>query len=272
MNCPYCQSILFTQLKRTTSLGYTIFRCKACKRDYNERTGTPFNHLQVPTDIVFEVLLCRVCYKLSYRDVAEYFLFRGFEFTHETVRDWEEQFLPLFTDQIRAKRKGKVGKIWKIDETYVRVKEVWCYLYRGIDEYGNLMDVRLSKTRDMEGTKAFFARARTIAEDIPERVQTDGLASYPRAVEEELGEEVKHEVLPCTANAVEQSHRGIKHRYFPMMGFGEFEAAQRFCQAFDEVRNFLRHRSQMAEVVSLNERRERFLSKVSELEEIFLAG
>jgi hypothetical protein len=57
-----------------------------------------------------------------------------------------------------------------------------------------------------------------------------------------------------------------------MMGFGEFEAAQRFCQAFDEVGNCLRPRSQMAEVVSLSERRERFLSKVSELEEIFLAG
>lgn len=134
------------------------------------------------------------------------------------------------------------------------------------------MDVRLSKTRDMEGTKAFFASARKMADEILERVQTDGLASYPRAVEEELGEAVEHEVLPYTANAVEQSHRGIKQRYYPMMGFGEFEAAQRFYQAFDEVRNFLRARSRMIEVVSLNERRERFLSKVSELEEIFLAA
>ncbi len=209
---------------------------------------------------------------LSFRDVAEYFLYRGFEFTHETVRDWEEHFLPLFTEQIRAKRHGKVGKIWKVDETYVRLKGEWCYLYRGIDESGNLVDVRLSKTRDMEGTKAFFARARKITDEIPERVQTDGLASYPRAIEAKLGEQVEHEVLPCTANAVEQSHRGIKQRYYPMMGFGEFEAAQRFCQAFDEVRNFLRPRSRMTEVVSLNERRERFLSKVSELEKIFFAA
>ena len=87
-----------------------------------------------------------------------------------------------------------------------------------------------------------------------------------------LGEEVKHEVLLCTANVVEQSHQGIKHRYSPMMGFGEFEAAQQFCQAFDEVRNFLRPRSRMAEVVSLDERRERFLIKVSELEEMFLTA
>lgn len=272
MNCPECQSTLFTQLKRTTSLGYAIFHCNSCQRDYNERTGTPFNRLEVPTDIVFEVLLCRVRYKFSYRDVAEYFLLRGFEFTHETVRDWEERFLPLFTEQIRVKRHGKVGKVWKVDETFVRLKGAWCYLYRGIDEHGNLVDVRLSKTRDMEGTKAFFARTREIADVIPERVQSDGLASYPRAIKEELGEAVEHQVLPCSANAIEQSHRGIKHRYYPMMGFGEFEAAQRFCQAFDEVRHFLRARSRMTGVVSLNERRERFLSKVSELEEIFLTA
>jgi transposase-like protein len=271
MDCPYCQSKLFTQLKRTTSWGYTIFRCQSCRRNYNERTDTTFNRIEVPTDIVFEVLLCRIRYKLSYRDVSEYFLFRGFEFSHETVRDWEERFLPLFTDQIRAKRKGKAGKIWKVDETYVRVKGEWCYLYRGIDENGNLVDVRLSKTRDMDGTKAFFARAIEIGENIPERVQTDGLASYPRAIEEELGKEVKHKVLPCTANEIEQSHRGIKHRYYPMMGFGEFDAAQRFCQAFDEVRHFLRPRSRMGEVVSLSERREQFQNKVSELKEIFLA-
>ncbi len=122
MNCPYCLSTLFTQLKRTTNLGYDIFHGHSCQRDYNERTGTPFNLIEVPTDIVFEVLLCRVRYKLSYRDVAEYFLFRGFEFTHETVRDWQERFLPLFTEQIRSKPQGKIGKIGKIWKTYVRVQ------------------------------------------------------------------------------------------------------------------------------------------------------
>lgn len=62
----------------------------------------------------------------------------------------------------------------------------------------------------MEGTKSFFARAREISDDFPERVQTDGLTSYPRTIKEELGEDVKHKVLLCTANPIEQSHRGIK--------------------------------------------------------------
>jgi putative transposase len=102
-----CNSSQFSQLQRTTSLGYQVFRCKSCHRTYNEPSDTPFNFVEVPTDIIFQVILCRVRYKLSYRDVAKFFLLRGFEFTHETVRDWEERFLPHFTEQIRTKRKGK---------------------------------------------------------------------------------------------------------------------------------------------------------------------
>ena len=157
-----------------------MFRCKICRRTYNEQTGTPFNFIEVPTDILFQVLLCRVRYKLSYRDVAEFFLIRGFAFTHETVRDWEARFLPHVIDQLRAKRKGHVGKVWHVDETWIRVKGQWCYLYRGIDEEGNLVDVRLSATRDMAGTKAFFAQAAELHESTPETVATDGLAAYPR--------------------------------------------------------------------------------------------
>ncbi len=92
-----------------------MFRCKSCRRTYNERTLTPFNFVEIPTDIIFQVLLSRVRYKLSYRDVAESFLLRGFQFTHETVRDWEVKFLPHFTQQIRTKRKGKIGQIWLVD-------------------------------------------------------------------------------------------------------------------------------------------------------------
>ena len=120
--------------------------------------------------------------------------------------------------------------------------------------------------------KAFFAQAIGLHEDAPEKVATDGLASYPRAITEELGEAVEHEVRPCTANPVEQSHRPVKHRYYPTLGFGEFEAAQRFCQAVDEVGNFLRPQTRMAEVVCLAECRERFIKGVEELESLFQAA
>ncbi len=95
--------------------------------------GTPFNSLELPTDIVFEIVLCRLRYKLSLRNLAEMFLLRGFEFTHEAVREWEERFAPLLAEHIRRKRKGKMGRRWYVDETYLKVKGKWCYLYRAID-------------------------------------------------------------------------------------------------------------------------------------------
>src|SRR4051794_17909423 len=95
MVCPHCQSSQLRNLKRRTELGYAIFHCGGCGRKSNERTGTPFNYLELPTDIVFEIVLCRLRYKLSLRNLAEMFLLRGFEFTHEAVRDWQERFAPL---------------------------------------------------------------------------------------------------------------------------------------------------------------------------------
>src|SRR3954449_7196048 len=133
MICPHCQSPQLQKLKHTTELGYAAFRCRACRRKCNERTGTPFNFLELPTDIVFEIVLCRLRYKLSLRDLPEMYLLRGFEFTHEAVREWEERFAPLLAEHIRRKRKGKVGRRWYVDETYLKVNGKWCYLYRAID-------------------------------------------------------------------------------------------------------------------------------------------
>ena len=87
MNCPHCASTVTKERTKKTSLGYRTFCCSDRKRTFNERTGTPFNHLEYPTDIVLLVVLWRLRYKLSLRDLAEMFLERGFEFTHEAVRD-----------------------------------------------------------------------------------------------------------------------------------------------------------------------------------------
>ncbi len=84
MACPYCQGDATQELERATALGYRLFRCRPCRRTFNERTGTPFNHLQVPTDVALLVVLWLLRYKLSLRDRVEMFLTRGFTFTHET--------------------------------------------------------------------------------------------------------------------------------------------------------------------------------------------
>jgi transposase-like protein len=269
MNCPHCHCTRTTQLQHTTDLGYAVFRCTGCDRTFNERTGTSFNFLEVPTDIVFQVLFCRLRYKLSYRETAELFLLRGFDFTHETVRDWEERFTPVLAEELRIKRKGNLGKVWHVDETYLKIKGQWCYLYRAIDQEGTLVDSRLSEQRDMAAAKAFFTQAKDIA-GTPERVITDGHTPYPRAIAEVLGSEVVHSQVDCRANPIEQDHRGIKHRYYSMLGFGEFTAAQRFCRAFEEVRQFLRPRQRMGQFVSLAQRRAHFLVRVAQLQGLFV--
>ena len=104
-------------------------------------TGTPFNDLQYPTDIVLLAVLWRLRYKLGFRDVAELLLQRGFEVTHETICAWEVRFAPLLADQLRAKPgAGQAGGSWYLDETYVKVAGRWCYLYRAIDREGVLLD------------------------------------------------------------------------------------------------------------------------------------
>jgi putative transposase len=83
MNCPHCRSLSTTHLAGNTSLGYHTLRCLQCKHKFNERTGTLFNQLQFPTDVVLLVVLWRLRYKLSLRDLSEMFLVRGFEFIKE---------------------------------------------------------------------------------------------------------------------------------------------------------------------------------------------
>ena len=192
MNCPSCKSTKTTEQNKKTALGYRTFRCSECRVRFNERSSTPFNNLQVPTDIVLLVVLWRLRYKLSLRDLAEMFLERGFEFTHETVRDWEARSAPHITQQLRAKRKGKAGKSWFCDETYLKINGKWHYLYRAVDRDGNLIDSMLSETRDMAAAKRFFKQAKEVTGCKPERMTTDRRPSYPRAIRRTLGRKVTH--------------------------------------------------------------------------------
>jgi len=91
------------------------------------RTGTPFNRLPYPTDVVCLVVLWRFRYKLSLRDLAEMFVQRGVVFTHEAVRAWERQLTLQLIETLCKRRHGKVGNSWDVDETSVRVQGQWRY-------------------------------------------------------------------------------------------------------------------------------------------------
>jgi len=265
MNCPHCSSSRIQHLSQSTALGYSRFHCSGCQRNFNERTGTPFNYLDYPTDIVLLVVVWRLRYRLTLRDLAEMFLERGFQFTHEAVREWEERFAPLVTDKLRKRRRGQAGKSWHVDETYIKVKGRWCYLYRAIDKDGQLIDSMLSPKRDLKAATRFFKRALDVVGHQPDRVTTDGYDVYPKAIEDELGEKVTHRTSQYLNNGLEQDHRGIKQRIRGMRGFKCFPAASRFCTAFDELRNYLRPRERMRQSVSPSVQRTLFLERWSDL-------
>ena len=111
MTCPHCASSDTGERRERTKLGYRRFRCCECRREFNERTGTRFNHLQYPTDVVCLVVLWRLRYKLSLRDLPEMFLERGMVFTHEAVREWEAQLAPLLSETLRKHRRGRIGDL-----------------------------------------------------------------------------------------------------------------------------------------------------------------
>jgi transposase-like protein len=157
-------------------------------------------------------------------------------------------------------------RCWHVDETYVKVAGAWCYLYRAID--GTLVDVYLSETRDI--AKAFLRSAKSVTQVEPEQVTTDGHTSYPNA--EELGNDVNHRTSQYKNNVIEQDHRGIKGRYRSMRGFKNFDAAHRFCRAFDEIRNFLRPTCYINQNVSLAHRRAIHVRRVAALRDLISAA
>jgi transposase-like protein len=182
-----------------------------------------------------------------------------------------QTFPPLITDQVRTKRRGQAGASWYVDETYLKVQGKWCYLYRAIDQDGNVVDAMLSEKRTMETAQRFFQQAVDVVGHTPEQVTTDGHTSYPPAIHETMGSHVQHRTNKYLNHRLEQDHRGIKQRYYPMRGFGTVEASARFCCAFDELRTYLRPRSTMGEVVSLLEQRQAFFQRIAALQTLIQA-
>jgi len=102
-----CGSAEVTEWRDRTALGYRRFRCRACGRGFNERSSGLLNRAQYPSDVIALVVLWRLRYRLTLRDVAEMFLLRGIVFTHKAVREWEAKLAPVLAGELRQRRRGK---------------------------------------------------------------------------------------------------------------------------------------------------------------------
>ena len=203
MRCVGCGSAAITERPERTAQGYRRFRCRTCGKQFNERSGTLLNRAQYPSGVIALVVLWRLRYKLSLRDLPEMLALRGVVFSHEAVREWEAKLTPALAEELRRKRRGKAGQSWYVDETYLKVAGRWCYLYRAIDSSGALVDVLFSEHRDMEAARAFVRSAKAVTGVTPDRVTTDGHDSYPRAIRTELGKSVRHRTSRTMNNRIE---------------------------------------------------------------------
>jgi transposase-like protein len=270
-----CGSAEVTERRDRTAQGYRRFRCRACGRGFNERSPGVLNRTQYPSDVIALVVLWRLRYRLTLRDLTEMFLIRGIVFSHEAVREWEAKLALALTDELRQRRRGKGGagrRSWHVDETYLKVQGRWCYLYRAIDRNGDLVDTMLSEHRDMAAAKVFFRSAKAATGIVAEKVTTDGHGSYPRAIRSTLGKWVTHRTNAYRNNGLEQDHRGIKGRIRCMRGFKSFTSADRFCRAYDELRNHLRPRVRHNQHVPATRRRAIHLRRATTALAILAAG
>ena len=150
---------------------------------------------------------------LSYRDVEEFLVERGVDLDHVTVFRWVQRFTPLLADAARFARRSP-GDRWFVDETYVKVNGVWRYVYRAIDQDGQVIDVLVSTRRDADSARRFFQRALSTLKATPSEVVTDAAAIYP-AVLEELIPKAWHHVERYANNPIEADHSQLKHRLRP---------------------------------------------------------
>src|SRR6201997_5436397 len=169
-----------------------------------------------------------LAFKLSSRDLVQMMAERGILLAHTTILRWVQRYVPDFEKRWQAYARP-VGDSWRVDETYIKVKGQWVYLYRAVDKAGRTVDFLLSRRRDVAAAKRFFSRA-TRQHGVPRVITLDGYAASQRAVAKlkEVGtlpRRVRIRSSKYLNNVVEQDHRRIKQRIRPMLGFKRFDTA-----------------------------------------------
>jgi transposase-like protein len=178
------------------------------------------------------IILCVRWYlrfKLSFRDLVEMMAERGINLAHTTIMRWVQRYSPEFVKRWN-RFACKAGRSLRVDETYVKIKGRWTYLYRAVDNDGKTVDFLLRAKRAVAAAKAFFHRAFKSQGRLPRAITLDGYQASHRAAREFLGEHrsgkrPKLRSSKYLNNLIEQDHRSVKLRLGPMLGFKRFRNA-----------------------------------------------
>jgi len=221
--------------------------------------GISFKGHQFNKDMILMAIRWYVGYALSYRDVEEIMLDRGVVVDHATIQRWVYKYAPELKKRFK-KYKKQVGVSWRMDETYIKVKGKWCYLYRAVDKFGKTIDFMLSANRDEASARAFFEKA-ICSSGLPEKVVTDKSSSNIAALDNInlkffmtglwplMIEDIQVKYLN---NIVEQDHRFIKKITKFTKGFKSFDSAAATLDGI-ELHHMLRKKQSKMSHLPVNE-------------------
>ena len=187
----------------------------------------------------------------SYRDVEELLAERGIAVDHVTVYRWVQRFTPLLIDAAQPCRHAP-GDRWFVDETYIKIAGRWVYLYRAIDQFGQVIDVLVSEKRDLAATRRFFTRALEHSPR-PTEVSTDRASTYPRVLDELLPSAC-HITEQYANNTVEADHGRLKARLRPMRGLKHLRSTRVISAGHAFVQNLRRGHYELAVDLDPNHR------------------
>jgi len=190
-----------------------------------------------PRSIILQAVYFKLRFSLSCRDVEELMMIRGVRVDHATIQRWVFKFTPMMKLEFR-KRKNRVGRRWRLDETYIKIKGEWRYLYRAVDKKGNTVDFLLTKRRMRISVHKFLNKA-IENNGRPELINIDKSGSNKSAIQlynRRNWSNIQIRQCKYLNNNVEQDHRFIKWRINQGLGFKDFESAKITIAGIEMVR------------------------------------
>jgi putative transposase len=203
------------------------------------KPANPFRYFHSSPEVIRMVVMLYVRYPLSLRNVEDLLFERGYDLCHETVRLWWNRFGPLFAADIRRQRVSRMKGFrhwrWHLDEMYVKLNGEMVYLWRAVDQEGEILESYVTRKRDKSAALAFMTKALK-RHGKPEKVVTDGLRSYPSAMAE-LGIQGRREMGRWLNNRVENSHLPLRRRERAMLRFRQMKSLQKFASVHASLHN-----------------------------------
>ncbi len=222
-------------------------------------TAAPsYKHHRFPAEIIAHTVWLYFRFSLSFRDVEELMAARGVELSYETVRRWTRKFGQQYANELR-RRRPQPGDKWHIDEVFLTIQGKTVYLWRAVDQHGNVLDILVQRRRNKAAAKKFFRKLLTGCQYVPRVMITDKLLSYG-AAKREILMGVEHPQHKRLNNRAENSHQPTRQRERTMRRFKSIGHAQRFLSAHGPIRNhFCPRRHRLRAHAYKEERGQRFL-------------